>query len=176
MNASIAIRWSPVVIDGFSTNYRVSTEGRIESECYGQWNELSLQRTPKGYLRVALRMHGRVRMSFVHRIVATAFIGQSNGRQVNHKNGIKDDNRVANLEWVTCQQNAAHAFDCGLRKKLPLGAYRRKLTDKQAESVRQLHSRGVTREFMSRWFGVTKQCIGNIVRNKTYVAPFGLGA
>lgn len=53
----------------------------------------------------------------VHRLVAAAFLGESEeGHVVNHKNGDRFDNRVENLEYVTQGENVKHAWDNGLRK------------------------------------------------------------
>jgi hypothetical protein len=73
-----------------------------------------------GYIQVALHREGggrgiRPKWSYVHRVVAEAFIGPSNGLHVNHINAIKTDNRVENLEYVTNAENMAHAMMMGLR-------------------------------------------------------------
>ena len=65
--------------------------------------------TDKGYKSVLIRDNGVERTVFVHRIIATAFIpNPENKPQVNHKNGIKTDNRPSNLEWCTNQENCLH--------------------------------------------------------------------
>jgi len=54
----------------------------------------------------------------IHRVVAETFLGKPIFRMtVNHKNGIKTDNRLENLEWATFKENNDHARDTGLNKQ-----------------------------------------------------------
>ena len=104
-------------IDGFDS-YQVSDQGRVRNKKTGKIKSTSYDND--GYVKTSLISfeHGKktCRKS-VHRLVAEAFLdGKHDGLQVNHKNGIKNDNRVSNLEWVTGSENVKHAYSTGLRK------------------------------------------------------------
>lgn len=95
--------WVPVA--GFE-HYKVSSDGNLMNQ-YGKL--LGLSRNGGGYVQISLSKHGKRKQELMHRLVAKAFLGDFPDLEVNHKNGIKDDNRVANLEWVTKTENEMHA-------------------------------------------------------------------
>ena len=104
-------------IQGYEGLYQVSDLGRIRSlgrVCNSKNNSKSKKReriltqevTVFGYCRVRLfNSEGNAKHYMTHRIVAKAFIGEVDGFEINHKNEIKTDNRVENLEIVTSKQN-----------------------------------------------------------------------
>lgn len=63
-----------------------------------------------GYVKFAPRFEGVQFQVKVHRLVAMKYLDNPNNLPiVNHKNGIKTDNRVENLEWCDCKHNIRHA-------------------------------------------------------------------
>lgn len=98
-------------VDG---RYEVSDTGTIRSWTRAR-NAKALPRllrarnTPTGYAQVRLPVMGVYRSLYVHRLVLQAFT-ETVGEQVNHKNGVRNDNRLNNLEWCTAGENQKHAY------------------------------------------------------------------
>ena len=101
--------------------YYVSDEGRVMSRNGRKKKPVSedgiMRQTPHpaGYLKVNLFVNRKYYTCLVHELVMAAFVGDSAGRDVNHKNGIKTDNRLCNLEYCSRRENTMHAIETGLR-------------------------------------------------------------
>lgn len=105
---------------GYEGNYLISEDGEVYSVIRGiRLKQFSKNADSNSYRRVELSLNGVKRKHQVHRLVAEAYLGKPEEFMVvNHKNGIKYDNRVLNLEWVTQKQNDAHARINGLTPSL----------------------------------------------------------
>ncbi len=72
--------------------------------------------TKDGYLQSMFkRDDGKYCTVKIHKLIALAYFGERvEGQEINHKNGIKTDNRPENLEYCSRSENVKHAFDMGL--------------------------------------------------------------
>jgi hypothetical protein len=96
----------------------VNYEGLYEVSCRGNVRNKKtlkiLSNKSKSYVVVWLFGNGYSKRFTVHRIVAQTFIENPlNKKEVNHINGIKNDNRVENLEWCTPSENINHSWRIG---------------------------------------------------------------
>lgn len=96
-------------IKGFENFYEVSNFGRIKSLLYGREKILKLHVSGGKYYRAYLTKNGIQYKYLIHRLVAFHFIPNPEHKpQVNHKNKVKENNCVSNLEWVTQIENMKH--------------------------------------------------------------------
>jgi len=109
-------------IPNFS-RYEASNFGRLRSLNYKRTGKVRILKpamSKDGYMKtMLLDDSGRYKSWTVHLFVILAFIGEKpKGLEVNHRNGVKTDNRIENLEYVTRSENVLHSFLHGLEKPL----------------------------------------------------------
>ena len=96
-------------IEGYEELYQVSNFGRVKSLNYNKTKQEKILKScsdKNGYQQVSLCKDGKVNKVLVHRLVASAFIDNSNNHvEVNHIDEIKTNNHVSNLEWCTRKYN-----------------------------------------------------------------------
>jgi len=168
--------WKDVV--GYEGIYQVSNRGRVMRIAPGPGAVVGRILKPmgggNGYLRVGLWRDRKRTHLFVHRLVIEAHIGPapSPDHEVNHKNGITDDNRVENLEWVTRSENERHAYRVLGRKAAPSKGEAHglaKLSDEDVIGMRKLYATGkYTQAELGEMFGVSESNIGLIVRREIW--------
>lgn len=103
-------------LKGYEQYYSIDRMGNIFSIKRKKY--LKAQLDKRGYPVINLyRNVSRFKTCKIHRLVALQFIPNPSSKEtVNHKNGIKTDNRVENLEWATQKENNVHAFKNGLKQ------------------------------------------------------------
>lgn len=92
-------------------NYYVDTEGNVYST-YRKQNRKLKPRIKKGYHFVSIRRYdGSIKFLGIHRLMLLTFKPIENPElyEVNHKNHIRDDNRLENLEWVSHTDNVRYS-------------------------------------------------------------------
>lgn len=170
-------------VKGYEGSYQVSNLGRVKSldreikSRYGfrKIKGIILKEIPDkdGYYRVNLKESQNGKTKNIHRLVATAFIdNKENKPQVNHINGVKNDNNVNNLEWSTLSENRQHAYNTGLQNSFTRRGAKNnfnKLTKSQVIQIRESYKKGlITYKELAYKFKVSPGCIGSIIRKQNW--------
>jgi hypothetical protein len=114
--------WKDIL--GYEMLYEVSSNGNIRNKKTSK----ILSNKSNSYVTVSLFKNKICKRFTAHRIVAEAFIKNPlNKKEVNHINGIKNDNRIENLEWCTSSENINHSWRIGTSK----------MTDKKRKIARE---------------------------------------
>lgn len=97
-------------------NYKISNYGKVLNITRNKLLKPLIQANERLYVRLYGK-NKKSRNRFISRLIAIEFIpNPENKRTVNHKNGIKTDNRIKNLEWMTHGENTKHGYALGLIK------------------------------------------------------------
>jgi len=102
-------------------------------------------------------------------VVAEAFLGRRPiGLQINHKNGIKSDNRPENLEYVTGSENTLHAMHVIKTRAIGEKQHAAKLTESAVRTIRMMNREGKGLREIAKRFGVTEGCIWFVVKGHSW--------
>jgi len=170
--------WKDVV--GYEGLYQVSNLGNVRSlsrlvdyghcKAFREGRVLAKAIDKDGYELVGLNKSSKSKLCKVHRLVAESFVRNTNQLSiVNHKDGVKNNNNINNLEWVNNSENIQHAYDSGLAKAHKgekCGAS--KLTEEQVQTMRRLANQGVMHKDIAAQFSISKRGIHNIISRKSW--------
>lgn len=159
-------------------DYAVSNMGRVkrmrQSGGPGSWKEghiLKAKPKKNGYLQLSLMNDGKKNHTFmVHLLVLNAFVGPPPaGYEANHKDGIKSNPDLANLEWATKSENQLHALRNGLSHSVrgeKVGSA--KLKESEVRVIKGLLSAGGNRRDISKMFNTSWPNIYHIEKGETW--------
>ncbi len=143
--------------DHRGNDYNIQTDG--------YW--LCLTTTKRGYVTVSIG--GKLRK--VHRLVALAFIPNPDFKpEINHRDGIKNNNRVSNLEWETGKENVKHAVENGLFNSLRGSKHpHSKLTEEIVLEIRREYAtKEISQTDLAKKYGVPQGRISCVVNRKSW--------
>jgi len=156
--------------------YQISNLGRVRRKvARGYHNKYKagglLKPRPhrQGYVETKLSRNSQNKVVMTHRLVMLAFVGEPpKGMEVNHKNGIKNDNRLENLEYVTRSENMIHRRDVLGKGNEGENSPNAKLKDSDIPQIRLLSKAGFTYTEIALRYGVHAVTISCVVRGKAW--------
>lgn len=162
--------------------YEIGNDGSVFSLDYnnsGQRKKMKQYLDDDGYPYVIFTVGRRRFKRIIHRMIAILFVkNEYNKPQVNHKDGVRSNNKASNLEWVTAQENTIHGYRVNGRtasvKSRDLARDRfsgtknpkAKLNEAELLSIRRLRSKGWLLKDIAERVGISIAQVGQIANNK----------
>ncbi|MBR1146665.1 NUMOD4 domain-containing protein [Bradyrhizobium sp. AUGA SZCCT0431] len=178
--------WKDAV--GYEGFYQISSKGRVRSasrlinspwgvksrEYEGQIKKSYIGK--HGYVVTSFYIDGKMKLVKLHRLLAMAFIpNPENKPQVNHKNGVKHDNTLSNLEWATGKENMRHAIATGLKPSPKYAGaldgekcYRATTTGEIVLKIRAEYKNGATTTFLAAKYGLGLSAVVHMVHGRSW--------
>ena len=158
--------------------FKVYKNGKIYKckKSYKGWNGEYKDCKPRlmkaktsGYIQIVFRYKGKNIHILAHRAIWIYFNGEiPEDLEINHKNGVKDDNRLSKLELTTASKNILHAHKIGLMKQLGENNSSHKLTEKKVLKVKRLLKQGLMQTEIAKILNVNKDNVSNIKYKKSW--------
>jgi len=153
-------------IEGFN-KYTISKKGVVCGT--NSKKGLKPQLSNAGYYRVNLYKNRKMYHKTIHRLVASAFIKNTNNLpQVNHLDNNKLNNSLDNLEWCSSKDNVKHSYNKGNRIILVGEQCGHKLTEKDVLNIRKKYIKEKGLIWLASLYNVNKTTIFNVVHNQTW--------
>lgn len=148
--------------------YEVSIEGLVRNKRSGRI--LKPNYLKNGYTVTQLSKNDERKYYLTHRLVLTVFVSPPpfEKAQCNHKNGIRDDNRLENLEWVTASQNQLYSYAMFGRDTRGEKNSRAKLTEEQIKEIRALLQQRVAQRLIAEQFKISQSLVSAINVRKSW--------
>ncbi len=157
-------------VPGYKGKCKVSNTCKVKrlahkNGSYSSEKILKQSKSGNGYLKVTLNN----KTLTVHRLIALAFIkNPENKPQINHKNGIRTDNRVENLEWCSSKENVAHAIQSGIINRNGEDSHFAKLSENDVIKIKRMLKKNISSKLIAIKFGVRDSTISMIKTGRNW--------